>query len=64
MKDKRKEIIRDLLGDFADDSGEEEESTEIDKVENAKKSKFGLDEDEAFKLNNMMKRPAETIQKS
>ena len=38
MKDKRKEIIRDLLEDFADDSGEEEESTEIDKVENSKKS--------------------------
>ena len=63
MKDKRKEIIRDLLGDFAEDSGEEEENTENDKVENSKKSNFGLDDEEAFKLNKIMKRPAKRLKK-
>jgi len=63
MKDKRKEIIRDLLGDFAEVSGDEEEHTEIDKVENSKKSNFGLDEDEAFKLNKIMKKPVKRSKK-
>ena len=63
MKDKRKEIIRDLLGDFAEDSGEEEESTENDEVEKSKKSNFGLDDEEAFKLNKIMKKPAKRSKK-
>jgi len=63
MKDKRKEIIRDLLGDFAEDGGDEDERTEIDEVENSKKSNFGLDDDEAFKLNKIMKKPSKRSKK-
>ncbi len=64
MKDKRKEIIRDLLGDFAEEDGNAEESTEINKEENPKKSNnFGLDDDEAFKLDKIMKKPSKRSKK-
>ncbi len=58
MKDKRKEIIRDLLGDFAEEEGIEEESIELNKEEDHDQRNFGSDDEEPFKLDKIMKRPS------
>ncbi|UTB33532.1 MAG: CpaF family protein [Methanobacterium sp. ERen5] len=62
MKDKRKEILRDLLGEFASDDDVDEESNDIfksksdDKGEIIKESSVDSEEPE-FNLDKVMKRP-------
>lgn len=62
MKDKRKEILRDLLGEFASDDDVTEESNDIfrsksdDKEEIIKESSEDSEEPE-FNLDKVMKRP-------
>lgn len=66
MRDKRKEIIRDLLGDFADEEDEkeveevtkdEEEDTEI-KESKRKVKEVISDSDEEFNLDKIIKKPS------
>jgi flagellar protein FlaI len=63
MKDKRKEILRDLLGEFASDEDTSEESNDIfksksdDKEEAIEESSLEPEEPE-FNLDKVMKRPS------
>lgn len=63
MKDKRKEILKDLLGEFASDEDVDEESDDIfksrsdDKEDHIKKSSVKSAEPE-FNLDKVMKRPS------
>jgi flagellar protein FlaI len=63
MKDKRKEILRDLLGEFASDEDTSEESNDIfksksdDKEEVIEESSLEPEEPE-FNLDKVMKRPS------
>lgn len=61
MRDKRKEIIRDLLGDFAeeedgymDEDGEEEE----EEVKRKVKDKISDSDEEVFNLDKIIKKPS------
>ena len=63
MKDKRKEILRDLLGEFASDEDTENDSNDIfkskmdEKEEKVGESPVESDESE-FNLDKVMKRPS------
>jgi archaeal flagellar protein FlaI len=63
MKDKRKEILRDLLGEFASDEDADEESDDIfksrsdDEERHIEKSSVKSEEPE-FNLDKVMKRPS------
>lgn len=64
MKDKRKEIIRDLLGDFAEDEGNDELEKVEEREETTKnKTNFGLDDEDTFKLDKIMKKPSKRSKK-
>ncbi len=61
MRDKRKEIIRDLLGDFADEEVEEEDVTrdkEDDEVKRKVKEVISDSDEEVFKLDKIIKKPS------
>jgi archaeal flagellar protein FlaI len=63
MKDKRKEILRDLLGEFASDDADDDESNDIfksksdDEGERIEKTSVKSEEPE-FNLDKVMKRPS------
>lgn len=63
MKDKRKEILRDLLGEFASDDDADEESNDVfksrsdDEERHIEKSSVKSEEPE-FNLDKVMKRPS------
>ncbi len=66
MKDKRKEILRDLLGEFATDDESTNDSTDIFgkdtlKKEETKKPSPEKSEDEGFNLDKVMKRPSKRV---
>ena len=66
MRDKRKEIIRDLLGDFADEEDEKEveevtkdEEEDVEIKESKRKVKEVIsDSDEEFNLDKIIKKPS------
>jgi archaeal flagellar protein FlaI len=66
MKDKRKEILRDLLGEFATNDESTEDSNDIfgkEDLENDEDTKNSPDkiEDKSFNLDKVMKRPSKRI---
>lgn len=60
MRDKRKEIIRDLLGDFAEEEDSEEDVPQEEEREVRRKPRKVIsdEEDDTFKLDNIIKNPS------
>ncbi|HPX78003.1 MAG TPA: CpaF family protein, partial [Methanobacterium sp.] len=63
MRDNRKEIIRDLLGDFADEGEEQEQYPVSDDEDETVKRKVkkvisDSDEDDAFQLDKIIEKPS------
>lgn len=63
MKDKRKEIIRDLLGDFAEDEEDEDTIYSESREEKPRREKMAVSDDEVFKLDKIMKKPSRHTKK-
>ncbi|MCE5213683.1 MAG: CpaF family protein [Methanobacterium sp.] len=58
MRDKRKEIIRDLLGDFAEEEDEEEEDEIERQLRTPKKEKKPDVEEDLFNLDKIIQKPS------
>ncbi len=66
MKDKRKEILRDLLGEFATDDESTKDSNDIfgngnQEKEDETKSSPPKSDDDGFNLDKVMKRPSKRV---
>ena len=63
MKDKRKEILRDLLGEFATDGEPEDEKGEAPEETPVRRDLHDNGEEESFKLDKIMKKPSKKAPK-
>lgn len=63
MKDKRKEILRDLLGEFATDGEPEDKINETSAEPSFKRDLHDEGDEEGFKLDKIMKKPSKKAPK-